>query len=115
MRDGRCRVATSKVHAKIDFTYPRWVAPATATDELKGKWTTYMRNLRVHEAGHARIGRAVATRVQTSLNRASAADCRALDRALPGLVNPHYRWGNAADASYDRRTKHGATQGAVFP
>jgi predicted secreted Zn-dependent protease len=115
MRSGRCRVASSKVHTKIAFTYPRWVAPADATSKLKAKWSTYMAKLRVHEAGHARIGRVVAARVHATLARANAKDCRALDRALPALVKPHYTWGNAADRSYDRRTKHGETQGAVFP
>lgn len=115
MRSGRCRVTTSKVHTKIAFTYPRWVAPADASAELVQGWTTYMGALRVHESGHARIGRTVAARVQNVLTAARAANCAALDRALPGLVQPQFKWGNASDIAYDRRTQHGATQGALFP
>ncbi|MCW2922502.1 MAG: putative secreted Zn-dependent protease [Thermoleophilia bacterium] len=115
MRSGRCHVTTSKVHTKIAFTYPRWAAPADASAELATSWTTYMGKLRVHESGHARIGRGVAARVQNVLTATTAATCASLDRALPGLVQPQFTWGNAADVSYDRRTQHGATQGAVFP
>ena len=42
-------------------------------------------------------------------------NCATLDRILPSRVQPHFTWGKRGDISYDRRTQHGATQGAVFP
>ena len=115
IRSSRCVVATSKVHTRIVFTYPRWVAPASASEELRADWTRYMSRLRVHESGHASIGRLTARRIVATLARTTASTCSALDRSLRAVIARHFRAGNAADIAYDRRTRHGETQGAVFP
>lgn len=115
IRASRCVVATSKVHTRIVYTYPRWVAPASATEELRADWAHYMSRLRFHEVGHARVGRLTARRIVATLGATTASTCAALDRSLRAVIARHFRAGNAADIAYDRRTQHGATQGAVFP
>jgi predicted secreted Zn-dependent protease len=115
VRSGRCVVASSKVHTRINFTYPRWTAPASATDELRADWSRYLSRLRVHESGHATNGRTTATRIVATLRTTRSTTCSGLDRALHAAITRHFAAGNALDRAYDRRTQHGATQGAVFP
>jgi predicted secreted Zn-dependent protease len=115
VRNSRCVVATSKVHTRINFTYPNWVAPTAATEEVRTAWTRYMSRLRVHEAGHATNGRITARRIAATLRATTATNCTALDRALNSAITRHFSAGNALDSAYDRRTRHGATQGAIFP
>ena len=115
VRDGSCRVKTWKTHTRINFTYPRWIVPSDATSALRAKWTRYMSRLRLHENGHAAIGRGVARKIQATLRATTAPTCATLDRTLGTTVRRHFAAGNAADRAYDRRTKHGEAQGAVFP
>lgn len=115
IRSSRCVVSASTVRTRIGFTYPRWVAPTSATDELRADWTHYMSRLRVHEAGHASAGRLTARRIVGTLATTTRSTCAALDRALRAAIAAHFAAGNAMDVAYDRRTRHGATQGAVFP
>ncbi len=115
VRNSRCVVASSKVHTRINFTYPRWVAPASASAELRADWTRYVSRLRVHEAGHATNGRVTARRIVATLGTMTSSTCTGLDRALKAAITRHFAAGNALDRAYDRRTQHGATQGAIFP
>ncbi len=115
MRNGTCVVSSRTVRTRINFTYPAWTAPASATRALRTKWATYLSRLRVHEAGHAANGRLTAARIDAVLRTGTAADCATLDRDIRAKVAAHLKTGNAADVAYDKRTKHGETQGAVFP
>jgi len=113
---GGCRITDPLVDLKIVMKLPR-LAPARAVPaELERHWQRYVRALREHEDGHAAIGEAAAREVAGQLLRQpTAANCqaarRAADKAAQAVIAEH----RLKDPDYDRRTEHGARQGARFP
>src|SRR5256884_8262639 len=59
-RGDSCVLRDVKVTLEVTVTLPRWKPPATATAQLVRTWQTYLKAVRVHEAGHRaiEIGRA---------------------------------------------------------
>jgi predicted secreted Zn-dependent protease len=112
----RCTIASADVRVRIVFTLPRWRPGPGAAPALVRKWNRYLQALRRHENGHSGHAVVEGKRILTGLRRlAPRPSCAQLGAAADALGHAEIRRGNAWDVAYDRRTGHGATQGAVFP
>jgi len=87
----------------------------TADAGVQKSFEAYMAKLRVHEQGHTAIARATAKRIDAALQPLTAPSCDALGKRANEMGHALVKEGNAAQAAYDTRTDHGATQGARWP
>lgn len=105
---GNCDLSTASVTHNINIILPHWAAPVNVSLELIAKWKKYIQSLVAHETGHVANVVNNYLSVKTAIQSATCltADAEA-QKALASL--------REFDARYDRETKHGETQGAVFP
>ena len=113
---GLCALSEISVDLEITTTLPRWRNQRAASPALREQWQRYLTALTTHELGHARNGADAAQAVDAALTRLPpAASCERLAAGAnatgQGVLLQHNRF----DADYDQTTKHGRTQGAVFP
>jgi len=111
-----CVIGLSQVTETIVYRLPHWVNQEDADPKLQKKWDNYLKHLRLHESGHAKNGRAAAEEIEAMLkNLAPVASCPLLDKIANERAQQIILSHNAWDLEYDKETRHGATQGAVFP
>lgn len=115
--DGKsCRIERVTTSADVTYTLPRWKVPRAAAPELTAHWDRYLAALQTHEDGHRDFGVRGAHEVEQQIRALPAhGSCRELEAAANAAghrVLDKYR---AQELAYDRDTRHGATQGAVFP
>jgi predicted secreted Zn-dependent protease len=111
-----CAADSFRVTVEILFRYPKWARPSDAPEVLAEKWDRYMESLTVHENGHRDlVVQAAAELSRTMAELPPAATCAELDRNIRALC--HTRLGKLKEdeKAYDETTRHGVTQGAVFP
>jgi len=111
----RCVLSSSTVNLRVVFTYPSWKDRAKASPALRARWDRFMRALKLHENGHKQNGVRAARDVNALLGRAgSAGSCTALGASVNRRADAAIaRWAGA-DKTYDARTDHGTTQGAIL-
>ncbi len=103
-----CRLGGAKVSVAISTAFPRWTPPRGADLILVGIWRRYVRALARHESGHARVAWTHRVAVLRAIRRATCATAEAAAQRQLTIVA-------RLNASYDASTRHGATQGALFP
>lgn len=113
---GYCALTNIVVTGDINYHLPQWVDAAKSDAVLQNKWNNYLVKLRFHEEGHADNGKNAASEIERALQTLPAApNCNLLDAnataAARAILKQHNDW----DLKYDTDTRHGATQGAVFP
>lgn len=112
-RDGAtCAMARVDVSLTLTLVEPRLV---TTSSELAQSFADYIEKLRLHERGHADLARATAARIDAAIAALTAPACEALSGLADAAAHRLIREGNVEQAEYDRRTDHGATQGARWP
>lgn len=112
----QCRIASVQTKVNITFTLPQWQPPPGTPRSLRAEWNQYLAALQTHEDGHKNHGLAAAQDVMRTLSRFPvAASCSALGEAANKAAQKVIRRYNQKDIEYDRSTRHGFTQGAVFP
>lgn len=105
---------TTAVH--INVTLPRWRGPVDEGDPLVKKWRRYLDALKEHESGHRETGFRAATDITEKLPELPArATCEEAEEAANAAAREVLERYRALDAEYDAETRHGASQGAVFP
>jgi predicted secreted Zn-dependent protease len=113
--DEGCTTGPVTTTVRSDITLPRWRAPAGDSPLVK-KWRKYLDALSEHESGHREIGFNAAAEITDVLPRLppqpTCDEAVASANALALQVLEQHR---KRDAEYDSETRHGATQGAVFP
>jgi predicted secreted Zn-dependent protease len=108
-----CRCASFTTTTSITNTLPRWVPPTNAPTELRTGWTRFITSLAQHEDGHSRMSLAAVAELHKKINEAGEApDCEQMKQKLNGIAQRVIDDFRARDREYDRRTGHGATQGA---
>lgn len=113
--DGDCTLLGADVSVDVAIVLPRWSGKDEA-GSLRKDWIDYISALNVHESRHADIafgsGRDLARKLEQLPTYAS---CRKLKRRIDKAgVQALHRLKLRQDA-YDERTRHGVSQGAVFP
>jgi predicted secreted Zn-dependent protease len=100
----------------ITYLLPEWIPTSNAKPAVVEKWNNYMKNLMVHEDGHANLVKAGAQNIyQTIMNLPPAATCEALTIATNAAVEQGIEVIKQDDKAYDKETSYGKTQDAVFP
>ena len=112
---GRCSFSRTSVALSEKFVMPQWASREGAPADVQNTWDTYLARLWVHEKGHQTLSLKAAKAVSAKLNKmGSYATCAALDKAANKAASAIMARQQKAQAAYDARTNHGATQGAVF-
>jgi len=111
-----CAVNSFKPIINITFRFPKWNRTDEAPQSLIEKWDRYFNNLLTHENGH----RDMVVQAMNDLSHAvaqlsPAPACVDLDNSMRSLFRRQMEKLKKDQREYDDTTKHGATQGAVFP
>ena len=114
--DSGCRITSFKTKTVIALTMPAWTAPSNAEDETKKSWARYYSALLRHEVGHARIAQNAEAEIRKRVARISTTGkCSTLRKQVDAVARDVIREFRQRDIEYDRRTRHGAKDGAHFP
>jgi predicted secreted Zn-dependent protease len=106
-----CGLRDVKVTLALNTTLPRWTPPAGTPARLIDSWRTYLRNVKLHEAGHRTIAEQNARDLLTALLALRGATCQGVWDAASRTAERIVAEGRARNRSYDVETKHGQTQG----
>ncbi len=114
--DEGCSTGPVTTDVRVLMTLPRWRGPADAAHPLVKKWRGYLDALMQHESGHRDTGFRAATEITDTLAglppQPSCDEAEVRANAAARAVLERFR---EHDVAYDDETRHGATQGAVFP
>lgn len=111
-----CKISSADVNTVITIVLPDWQAPAKASQQLINQWNRYIEALQVHENGHQQYWIQASYKIlQTLKNFSTLPSCEQLGRAANAASNRLVEKYVQQDLRYDRKTRHGRTQGAVFP
>jgi predicted secreted Zn-dependent protease len=114
--DGRCRIASVVTHVDVVIKMPRWTSRDAADETLQDRWDGYIRALHEHELGHRGFGVRAAAEIEETISRLDPQlDCAALGAAANAAGHNILEKYRREEIAYDRNTRHGFTQGAVFP
>jgi predicted secreted Zn-dependent protease len=103
-----CDLSAAVVEYRIQVILPRWEPPADAPPELIIQWKTYIHNLVIHEKGH---GDNILNHYLDVKTAIQSATCSTAEAAAQKVLDQLRQF----DTNYDSETRHGETQGAVFP
>lgn len=116
MHHQQCVMQTVKTQVAITFTLPKWTTVRRAERSLLADWQRYMAALQLHEDGHKNHGVEAGHDIQQALSQLPpATSCADLERHVQTTARAIIQRYNQKDLDYDRVTRHGYTQGAVFP
>ena len=110
-----CQLEQIRIDLNVTITLPRWEASRVAPYELRRDWSRFDTALRRHEDGHREIAEWSAREVYQALSRLRTASCDGIDGAAQGAAERLRDLSEQRQASYDRQTGHGRSQGAVWP
>ncbi len=112
---GTCQCSSFTTTTTITITLPRWIPPTNTPPEVRAAWAKYIAALEVHETGHADLAIAAAAEMHKRVNEiGSDLDCITLRTRVQNECQAVLDSHRAQEKDYDRRTRHGATQGATF-
>lgn len=115
LSNGRCRLVEFKLVARSVITLPHLAGDPPVPRDLRDAWDSYLANLRAHEEGH----RAIALRILRRFERRAAAirplQCDRFQGLFESMTEEAEEELRSSQATYDRETDFGRTQGAVWP
>ena len=112
-RQGRAVLTQVSVTVDVNYELPHWQQPATAGGRLGAEWARFSTALTTHERGHADNAIQHAKKLEAKLRQHGPfANREAMEAFVAAEGNQCVAEANAADLEYDRRTGHGAKQGA---
>jgi predicted secreted Zn-dependent protease len=111
-----CEVDHGEVTMQMTMTLPIMAEQKGVAATVQTRWTRFISNTITHESGHVNIALQGARDYQRELgNSQPAVDCSVLKSNLQDLFDRAFSSIDEANVTYDAETKHGVTQGAVFP
>jgi predicted secreted Zn-dependent protease len=110
----RCSLADVHILVATNIIMPRWVPPVDTEPGVYAAWNQSMAALESHEIGHKDISARAAREVLSRLNAIST-DCGDIPTVVKRTTDAIMTKLSADQARYDAETRHGLTQGAVFP
>ncbi|MGV3620891.1 MAG: DUF922 domain-containing protein [Archangium sp.] len=114
--DDGCTTGPVTTDVRVVMTLPRWLGPADPNHPMVKKWRSYLDSLVEHESGHRDTGFRAATEITELLpNLAPQQSCDDAEAKANETARAVLEKFRTHDAAYDEDTRHGATQGAVFP
>ena len=105
---------TLKLEAKIIL--PRWENARDGLPFQRRQWQVYQARLQLHEAGHVKLAEQATNALDKDFATLGIFPSRKkLESAMNARAEKILRQYTARHVEYDRRTRHGKTQGARFP
>ncbi|MEH6493586.1 DUF922 domain-containing protein [Halopseudomonas sp.] len=113
---GQCRLSSASTEVSVTSHMPRLLPDATRPAKVQQQWDSYLLALQAHQDGHVELALDYAKQIEAALlalppqpscEQLSQSSNAAGQRLLNALVS--------ADRDYDKRTQHGALEGATFP
>ena len=111
-----CRIGSVLVLLDIRYLMPSWDGHRSAPRSLQEAWDGYLERLAAHEHTHGDLARKAAQDLEvTLLGLPGRRYCDEGGKVANELANEKVRELQRQDAEYDERTRHGYTEGAIFP
>jgi predicted secreted Zn-dependent protease len=111
-----CEVNAGNVTLAITMTLPALATTNGVSADTLKRYNTFMEKAILHESAHAEIALQGARDYQRAIgNHTPVSNCDALKTRLNDLFRRSFDSIDRANSDYDVKTKHGLTQGAVFP
>lgn len=107
-RGGGCDLSKPTIDFRARTLLPRLVSERDLTPELRARWRAFLAAVHAHEARHVRYAYEHRRDVAAAIR---ASDCASAEAAAATAVRTIAQ----RDVDYDRATRHGVTEGAVFP
>ncbi len=115
MRESRgavCAITKVRVHLDALITLPELVS---GNEAQQREFTPYIAALSRHEQGHYQLNQASAREIARSLSKMpKMSSCKTLQAEANRVGNLLMDTDEEVNADYDRRTQHGASQGAAL-
>lgn len=112
----QCKIRSANTTVAITFTMPQWKSSSNVERSLVSDWRAYLASLYLHEEGHKLSGVNAGQDISQALNQLPAySSCKGLESAIQSTAQSIIKQYNQKDIDYDQVTRHGYTQGAVFP
>jgi predicted secreted Zn-dependent protease len=112
-RNGRFELGAAEITTVVTVNLPRWSPPDGVSTNLLWRWSEYIRALGIHELGHVTLARlataALRDEFELIASYGSAQDLTAAVESQGKQVVANFR---QKENDYDRKTRHGFTQGA---
>ena len=114
LKPNECVLRSFNVRVRVRFTLPQWVDSERADKALQEEWKRYFSALQLHESTHAGFGIAAGKEIARLVNSREwrAADRKELEVQIEAECNKTLQEFRERDATYDKTTDHGRTQGA---
>lgn len=111
-----CSAGDFSIMLEITYRFPKWVRTEEAPQPLVDKWEDYMHKLTLHEKGHRdRVLDAAEEFYGEVVRLPPSLSCAERDKHVRALSSHLMANLNTSQQKYDSETRHGATQGALFP
>jgi predicted secreted Zn-dependent protease len=111
--DTGCQLRSFETRTTITVTLPKWDATPEAQPGMEQRWKDYLKALAKHEDGHRAIAASAATEMHKRVHAIKETPtCDGLTEAIKKAAHETLSEFRAKEAQYDRKTEHGATQGA---
>lgn len=110
-----CKLEQIRLDLHVVVTLPKWEPPRGTPYELKRDWGRFEAALRRHEDGHREIAEWSAREVYHAIRSLRTPTCDTIDDAAREVARRLRETGELRQASFDRQTNHGWSQGAVWP
>jgi predicted secreted Zn-dependent protease len=115
MHEGACRLLNVRVLLEVEIVLPDWKDHDSASPSLAFAWERFEEALRGHEYGHRNIGMQAAVETFRVLEAVRTRDCTAIGDVAGTLARGIVRKYEKRNDVYERNTRRGRTQGAVWP
>jgi len=110
-----CEVEKAQVTLAVTMTLPS-LASTNVSPEVRQRWDAFIANAIAHETGHVNLAFDGARSYQHDISYLlPAMNCNIIQTRLNDLFKNDFDAIDQANVDYDTETKHGTTQGAVFP
>lgn len=114
--DDGCATGPVTTDVRVVVTLPRWQGFADEGAPLVQRWRRYLDALKEHESGHRLTGIHAASDITEQLPQLPPKPtCGEAEEAANALARSILDQHRARDVEYDGETRHGITQGALFP
>ena len=112
--NGLCAIKDVTLVLHISFLFP-FFKDDGENPSLTAEWNRYFANLQTHEYGHRDITIAHAQSALAAIQAFPDSPCANVVQSVNAYADAQLDVIQQKNASYDAQTRHGETQGAVFP
>ncbi len=114
--NGLCKITKIKTRVDVQYILPKLKTSKTLPKPLKQKWETYMKALSDHENGHRDIGVRAANEIEKEIgSMVPRRSCRQLETDANDSGDKIIGKFRRLEKEFDRKSRHGMNDGAMFP